>query len=856
MSPKTTKLLVAIAFLSISTIVVATIIGSHFVHLKPSEKTITIATGSEGGTYFVVGKQLANLFDQKCDQAPWQHLRFTATPSAGSFANLERLLEGKVDIALVGEPALAAKSEDSNATKQIGLIARLSPAVVQLVVRSEFAAKINELSQFSLAHRRSLAPAGSTDPIFFKPLRIYAGGEQSGTHPVVMQLLKSNGNLQQDRDYEIVPDQEIQSYRDAARALSAAKGPKLDAAFFATGLPTEAVAEACVNNCRLINISKGVPGVDTSHLIDACWYENQTEAVNSFEYAEYLACRNDLDDNIVSLIEDTLFDNLSDLLMTHAKLDAIRLDREFDKPPAKYSLHPGVARFRAAEKNKLLIATGPCGGEYYSTGKRLQSILRSNNIDARVVHTDGSLENLELLKQKRPVLALLQYDVALASLWDQPRAVYKSGPRPGEVGKEWSIPAIPGMRQIAAFHEETLYAFRSKQSKIKLSKLDDLDKRHDRLERTGAGRSDKSARQESDEKPRVCIGPELSGTQVLAQAVLAHSGEGKGIELARSPEYDSVPSMIRKMLKGKFDVGFLVAGRSSQYLDQLLHDPTNFEPLDIPESAQRALQGGAVQRGEIDWQTAPPQTVREPRKVSSLNTRAILVANESVENTLNVYKLTQAVVGGAGVLSTNARDLSTQMTSIAPHPEALRYFVDQGLIPRNDLPHPWREIVVRAAVSSFGILLAGLVAVWYWPVGHRLTNEIIAIGQVSDPHVAVEQIKTLRQDIDERLQRWAFRPGRLNHARWKELADMLDQQAGDARARATGALIERIEELLWHEKAPGAIQQAQDLRKDVSNSLRTGQIAASDYDFLVRLLHTAQEQPRQEQEPLVGAGVA
>ena len=82
MSPKTTKLLVAIAFLSISTIVVATIIGSHFVHLKPSEKTITIATGSEGGTYFVVGKQLANLFDQKCDQAPWQHLRFTATPSA------------------------------------------------------------------------------------------------------------------------------------------------------------------------------------------------------------------------------------------------------------------------------------------------------------------------------------------------------------------------------------------------------------------------------------------------------------------------------------------------------------------------------------------------------------------------------------------------------------------------------------------------------------------------------------------------------------------------------------------------------------------------------------------------------
>src|SRR5438132_2793164 len=72
----------------------------------PSTNKVTIATGTDGGTYSVVGKQLAGILDHSQRRST----RFTAVSSQGDVENLDLLKEGKADIAFVGEPVLAAEA--------------------------------------------------------------------------------------------------------------------------------------------------------------------------------------------------------------------------------------------------------------------------------------------------------------------------------------------------------------------------------------------------------------------------------------------------------------------------------------------------------------------------------------------------------------------------------------------------------------------------------------------------------------------------------------------------------------------------------------------------------------------------
>ena len=58
---------------------------------------------------------------------------------------------------------------------------------------------------------------------------------------------------------------------------------------------------------------------------------------------------------------------------------------------------------------------------------------------ARVTQTDGSVENLEILKRDQPALAIVQYDVALASFWSD--RIYGT--------TKLKIPTVQGLRRIA-----------------------------------------------------------------------------------------------------------------------------------------------------------------------------------------------------------------------------------------------------------------------------------------------------------------------------------------------------------------------------------------------------------------------
>src|SRR5262249_34255336 len=157
---------------------------------------------------------------------------------------------------------------------------------------------------------------------------------------------------------------------------------------------------------------------------------NQDVDCRTLMVDEYLVCRRDLDPELVVRVTDTLFDNLTDLLLAHKVVHQIRLqdllwpeDSELvplgwapsdglpqrevgtgprsDLPPG-IDLHEGARLFARRDESKLLIATGPLGGNYYKIGKLIQAALEQKGIPTRVIPTDGSVENLHLLSKRRP----------------------------------------------------------------------------------------------------------------------------------------------------------------------------------------------------------------------------------------------------------------------------------------------------------------------------------------------------------------------------------------------------------------------------------------------------------------------
>ena len=212
----------------------------------------------------------------------------------------------------------------------------------------------------------------------------------------------------------------------------------------------------------------------------------------------------------------------------------------FEDPNLDRALRPAagapvVLTCGLVSERTLLIATGTIRGKYYDTGKRMQLVLGQAGIRARAIHTDGSLENLGLLAANVcPTLAIVQYDMALASLWD-PHA-YKP-----------DIPAVKGLRRIAVLHEQKVHVVM----------------RRDRIPPEMRERPTLAAL----DGARVAVGPRNSGTQVTVKKILRHQGITPGRELNFS-----IADMVEHIHSGEIDAGFFVSHVPSEALKAILQD--------------------------------------------------------------------------------------------------------------------------------------------------------------------------------------------------------------------------------------------------------------------------------------------
>ena len=190
--------------------------GSDEPRKAPAPETLTVATGGQGGIYAVWGAAYARAISKSLEG-----YRGVATPTTGSVENLERLRDGRAQIALtLGDTALDAVEGREAFDRPMALkaLAQIYPSYVQLVTRAG----------------SGIATLGDLEG-----KRVSVGSPDSGTQVVaerVLDVAKVGGFKREQLGI--------------AESADALEQKQVDAFFWSGGVPTAAVAELAEAHAR------------------------------------------------------------------------------------------------------------------------------------------------------------------------------------------------------------------------------------------------------------------------------------------------------------------------------------------------------------------------------------------------------------------------------------------------------------------------------------------------------------------------------------------------------------------------------------------------------------------------------
>ena len=183
--------------------------GSDEPRKAPAPETLTVATGGQGGIYAVWGAAYARAINKSLEG-----YRGVATPTTGSVENLERLRDGRAEIALtLGDTALDAVEGREAFDRPMALkaLAQIYPSYVQLVTRAG----------------SGIATLGDLEG-----KRVSVGSPDSGTQVVAQRVLDvaKVGGFKREQ-------------LGIAESADALEQKQVDAFFWSGGVPTAAVAD-------------------------------------------------------------------------------------------------------------------------------------------------------------------------------------------------------------------------------------------------------------------------------------------------------------------------------------------------------------------------------------------------------------------------------------------------------------------------------------------------------------------------------------------------------------------------------------------------------------------------------------
>jgi len=305
-------------------LVVLAVVGGVIWWLRAQGRTVTLATGSSGGTYAVLGRGVADVLS-----AGLPRTSVRAAETTGSGLNMRLLEAGEVELAFV--------QNDTPGGTEVRSVARLYDEVLQVVVPAD----AGIVSLADLAGRR-----------------VAVGPSESGTAAVVERLV---------RHFGVTWEQFSPSELSAEEAAEALERGDVDAAFFLAGLPTPAVARLLADG-RFALLSFGDPAAPGSTLEGlhvhlpfhrpavvprATYGRLPAEPVGTLAIAALLVTRADVPDRFVYDVTRLLFASRVRLIDAHRS--AAHLSDRVDVRGLRFGWHPGAADYYHRNKPGFLV---------------------------------------------------------------------------------------------------------------------------------------------------------------------------------------------------------------------------------------------------------------------------------------------------------------------------------------------------------------------------------------------------------------------------------------------------------------------------------------------------------------------
>ena len=285
---------------------------------------LLITTASTGGTYYPVGIGLSTLWTGKLKE---EGIQVSAQSSAGSGENINMLQNNEADLAvlqgLFGSMAWQGIGAYDKPIKMLRSITMLWPNVVHWVLVKDKVETGNVLD--------------------VKGKRVSIGRAGSGTERENIVILNGLG---------LSLDDISTDYIGMMESSNAMKDGKIDGILCSPGYPAAAYSDLAasptefsfleITDEQIASVNELYP-IFYRKVIPANTYIGQNKAVNSMAQPNWLAIKQDIDEEVVYKITKAIFENLDYLVGVHDACKNIRLDSALSGLPVP--LHPGALRY-------------------------------------------------------------------------------------------------------------------------------------------------------------------------------------------------------------------------------------------------------------------------------------------------------------------------------------------------------------------------------------------------------------------------------------------------------------------------------------------------------------------------------
>lgn len=316
-----------------SLVAIAIIIGGIYVYRDVSAEEahshITIATGSETGTYHALGKSLKRVLENSESFASVE-----IRPTDGSVENMQLIgAEGGIDLAFV--------QGDAAPSTNARLLTVLYEELLHILISKSAGENIHTIYDLQ-GKRVSLGPAGS------------------GTRELSQRVLRHFG-IEVGQDMIMSPQETASSLADGS----------LDAAFMLSAIPSQLIAElAQSDTIRFISLGSAeelgdeahalelvFPGISRATIPRSTYVRWPREAIHTISVSALLIARENLDEELVRDITRTIFGNRSgtsglegvDLLV------ARKIRENYDPAEVTIPYHAGATGYYRREEPPFFV---------------------------------------------------------------------------------------------------------------------------------------------------------------------------------------------------------------------------------------------------------------------------------------------------------------------------------------------------------------------------------------------------------------------------------------------------------------------------------------------------------------------